>query len=106
MAPAVPTYRARYAFEGMRDLQKEVTEGKAAYEDPRQVTESVEFIQKMAGHTATALLQSAAAYRETSRRPESDENKKTDELLGEAAILAQQLAQKLQQALVPARSIK
>ena len=106
MARVVPTYRARYAYEGMRDLQREVTEGKAAYEDPRQVTEALEFIQQMAGHTATALLQSATAYRETSRRPESDENKKTNDVLGEAAILAQQLAQKLQQALVPARSIK
>ncbi|WP_432156134.1 hypothetical protein [Streptomyces sp. bgisy153] len=106
MARVVPTYRARYAFEGMRDLQAEVASGKAAYEDPRQVTESVDLIQKLAGHTATALLQSATAYRETSRRPESEENRKTDVLLGEAAILAQQLAQKLQQALESAKTIR
>ncbi|WP_329020533.1 hypothetical protein [Streptomyces sp. NBC_01601] len=106
MAPVIPTYRARYACQGMRDLQQEVADGKAAYEDSRQVTETVDFIQQLAGHTATALLQSATAYQQTSRRPESEENRKTKELLGEAAILAQQLAQKLQQALVPARTIK
>ncbi|GGU49540.1 hypothetical protein [Streptomyces violascens] len=106
MARVVPTYRARYAHEAMRDLEKEVQNGKAAYEDPRQVTESVELLQKIAGHAGPVILQSAAAYRTTSRDPGSEPNKEAGRLLGEAAILATQLAQKLNEALQHARTIR
>ncbi|MFG2210531.1 hypothetical protein [Streptomyces sp. NPDC048638] len=106
MARVVPTYRARYAHEAMRDLEKEVREGKAAYEDPRQVTESVELLQRTAGYAGSVILQSATAYRETSRNPNSEANKEADRLLGEAAILANQLAQKLNDALLHARTLR
>ncbi|MCX4826429.1 hypothetical protein OG883_43095 [Streptomyces sp. NBC_01142] len=106
MARVVPTYRARYAHEAMRDLEKEVSTGKAVYEDPRQVTESVELLQKIAGHAGPVILQTATAYRSTSRHPNSDQNQAADKLLGEAAIIANQLTQKLNEVLQQARSIK